>query len=315
MTESATRASRPATGQLANTDRPRVIYVMGAGRSGSTILGVTLGNTENVFYAGELDAWLPRSGEPQVSGPERDRFWQQVRSDVEGAEELYGHASQRAIERSMALFRVREWPSRRRLRKPYRRTSERLYRAVARAAGTPVIVDTSHYPLRARELQRIDGIDLYLIYLMRDPQSVVASFNRKDVAQYSKATLTTNVYLWLTSALAVSTFWRQPADRRLFVRYERFLADPAGVTGEIVGLAGVKAPAPDFTSLRIGLPFQGNRLIHSEVIELDSTPPARRPARSRLTSLMQAPWLLVARWLRPAAGSDPSREASDADRS
>ena len=314
MTEPATRASRPTTGQPANPDRPQVIYVMGAGRSGSTVLGVTLGNSGDVFYAGELDAWLARSAEPQLSGPEQDRFWRQVSANVEGAAELYGRGSQRAIERSMSLLRPREWPARRRLRMPYRRVAERLYRAVADAAGTSVIVDTSHYPLRARELQAIAGIDLYLIYLMRDPQSVVASFNRKDVAQYSKATFTTNVYLWVTNLLAVAVFLRHRADRRLFVRYEDFLADPARVLGEIVGLAGVTAPPPDFSSLRIGVPFQGNRLIRSDVIELESAPPIRRGPRSKLTTVLQGPWALVLGRLRPAAGGPRAKEAGDADR-
>lgn len=314
MTESATRASRPGTGQRANRDRPQILYVMGAGRSGSTILGVTLGNSEHVFYAGELDAWLARSAEPQVSGPEQDRFWHQVSANVEGAAELFGRGAQRAIERSMSLLRVREWPARRRLRMPYRRVAEGLYRAVAEAAGTQVIVDTSHYPLRARELRAINGIDLYLIYLMRDPQSVVASFNRKDVAQYSKATFTTNVYLWLTNLLAVAVFLRHPADRRLFVRYEDFLVDPEAVVRQIVGLAGVTAPPPDFASLRIGVPFQGNRLIRSEVIQLQSGPPSAPATRSKLTAVLQAPWTLLLNRLRPVAEIDGEKEAGDADR-
>ncbi len=47
---------------------------MGAGRSGSTTLGVTLGNCAGVLYAGELDNWLARSGTP-LESPERLRFW------------------------------------------------------------------------------------------------------------------------------------------------------------------------------------------------------------------------------------------------
>ncbi|HEX4467726.1 MAG TPA: hypothetical protein VH025_11110, partial [Solirubrobacteraceae bacterium] len=46
----------------------KVLYVMGAGRSGSTILGVMLGNCEGIFYAGELDKWLPREGRPKREG-------------------------------------------------------------------------------------------------------------------------------------------------------------------------------------------------------------------------------------------------------
>ena len=67
-------------------ERPRVAYVMGSGRSGSTILGVTLGNCAGIFYAGELDAWLRTSGVPPQNGAERARFWGAVADEV-GSEE------------------------------------------------------------------------------------------------------------------------------------------------------------------------------------------------------------------------------------
>ncbi len=92
--------------------------------------------------------------------------------------------------------------------------------------GVTHVVDTSHYPLRALELQRIDGIDLYLVYLVRDPQGVVASFNRHDVGEYTKSTLHTNVYLWVTHVLSLFVFLRHPRERRLLVRHEDFVADP-----------------------------------------------------------------------------------------
>jgi hypothetical protein len=276
-----------------------VIYVMGAGRSGSTILGVTLGNCENVFYAGELDAWLARSGIPQLGGPERERFWGTVRDEVDGAAELFGYEAQRYLERSLALLRLHTWSARRRLRAPYRRVAEDLYLAVARAAGTTHIVDTSHYPLRAREVQSLGGIDLYLLYLMRSPQSVVASFNRRDVAQYRKSPLTTNVYLWLTNLLAVAVFLRHPRDRRLVVRYEDFTANPEAALRQMLDWVGAPPALPDLTSLRTGIPFQGNRLIGSEVIALKrATDPPRR--WSRTTTLLQLPWSAVLSLLRPA---------------
>jgi hypothetical protein len=280
--------------------RPLVIYVMGAGRSGSTIVGVTLGNCEDVFYAGELDAWLSRSGEPQLDDPQRTRFWNRVREQVTGASALFGWEAQRAIERSVSLFRVNKWRTRRRLRRPYRRVNEQLYQAVTRVAGTPFVVDTSHYPLRARELQSLGGIDLFLLYLVRDPQSVVASFSRKDVAQYSKSTFTTNVYLWLTNLLSVWVFLRHDRRRRVFVRYEEFLAQPEDVVRAILERACVVTGQPDLTRLETGVAFQGNRVIRTETVALDrqQAAPGRR---SLLTSIAQLPWSMVHARLRPVA--------------
>ncbi len=283
----------------AHPERPKVIYVMGAGRSGSTILGVTLGNCAGVFNAGELDAWLVRSGAPQLNDSERLRFWGSVRDEVEGASEIFGNEAQRSLERSLALLRPHRWRTRRRLRARYRRVAENLYLAVARASGEGCIVDTSHYPLRARELQTLQGIDLYIVYLVRDPQSVVGSFNRKDVAQYSKSTLTTNVYLWLTNLLAVHVFRRHRADRRLLLRYEHFIADPQGTLRRVLELVGSDAATPELSSLSTGLAFQGNRVIRSAVVALKGEPD-RLAQRSRITSLLQFPWAIVLGALRPS---------------
>jgi len=167
-------------------------------------------------------------------------------------------------------------------------------------------VDTSHYPLRARELQALDGIELNLVYLMRDPQSVVESFNRKDVAQYRKSTMTTNAYLWLTNLLAVAVFLRHPRERRLFVRYEDFLADPEAVLGDILGLLGASGLPAELTALRTGIPFQGNRLIQSETITLQTGTTQPRGS-SLITAVLQLPWRVLLARLRPVAGRAPAR--------
>ncbi len=285
----------------------KVIYVMGAGRSGSTVLGVTLGNCAGLFFAGELDKWLLRSGAPRLEDAERCSFWEEVRTRVEGAERLYGHQVHRCLERSSALFRIRGWAARRRLRGDYRRVSESLYRAIAGVADATHVVDTSHYPLRAMELGDLDGVEVFLVFLVRDPSSVVASFARRDVAERRFGMLTTNAYLWLTHLLSVKAFLRHRRDRRLFLRYEDFVADPEGVLRQILDLVGSSAAIPDLSALRTGVPFHGNRLIRSEVIALRG---AADPAAgsSRVTTLLQLPWEAVFSSLRPTSGARRSRE-------
>ncbi|HEY1450098.1 MAG TPA: sulfotransferase [Solirubrobacteraceae bacterium] len=278
---------------------------MGAGRSGSTTLGITLGNCAGVFYAGELDNWLARSGTPQVEDAQRTRFWARVRgqlNDPEAAAKLFGDGPQRSIERSLSLFRVREWRTRRRLSGPYRAVCEDLFRALTQAAGEPCIADTSHYPLRARELQRLTGIDLYVILLVRDPQGVVASFNRRDVGEFTKSTLHSNVYLWVTYVLSLLVFLRHPRERRLFLRYEDFVADPGSIMRQILDLCGCPDEGlPDFGSLQIGVPLQGNRVSRTRTLALRSTA-ERAPRVSRLTAVLQAPLTALLRaFARPRA--------------
>ncbi len=279
--------------------RPKVIYVMGAGRSGTTILGVTLGNCSDFMFAGELNQWLAKSGSPTHHTPERDQFWATVRNQVDGAEGLFGGRANR-LERSSALFDVRSWPARRRMRAAYRRISESVYLAVARTAGVTHLIDTSHYPLRAREMQHLKGIDLYLLYVARDPHGVVASLNRDDVPERSFNMPTTNAYLWLTHLVSVLVFIRQPPSRRLFLQYEDFMDDPEGVLRQILDWSGSSATLPDLSSLQTGLPIHGNRLVASSTVSLKRGR-GSPPARSLMTTVIQFPWTLVHSLLRPAA--------------
>jgi Sulfotransferase family len=302
------------TSDASPRQRPKVLYVMGAGRSGSTILGVTLGNCDDVFYAGELDKWLLRSGKPQLGGEERTRFWDSVRAGVPGAEELFGRDAQRYLERSSGLFRIEGPRARRHLRARYRRVTEDLYRAIAQTAGVTHVIDTGHYPLRARELQKLDGIELQLLFLIREPQSLIASWNREDVPEPTFSELKTNAYLWLTYALSSLVFLRQPRRRRLLVRHEDFLADPQGVLRAILEQAGSQAPIPDLNALSTGFPLQGNRLIRSDVVSLQARGPSKHRS-SPLTALLQLPWRAIFSLLRPAATTTASRRIPTSDHS
>src|SRR5258708_24001016 len=90
-------ASANTSPAAAASPRPKVIFVMGSGHSGSTILSVTLGNCTGCFYAGELQNFLSRAGTPILGGVARSRFWGVVRDAVPDAEELFGNESQRLI--------------------------------------------------------------------------------------------------------------------------------------------------------------------------------------------------------------------------
>jgi hypothetical protein len=292
---SASGPARPAP--------PTILYVMGAGRSGSTILGVALGNCEGVFFAGELDRWLARAGRPRGATAARERFWEQVRSRVRYPTELTGRTTW--LERSSSLLDARRWGARRRLRASYREVSEDLYRVVSEVAGASHVVDTSHYPMRARELQALGGIELHLLLLVRDPRSVVASLGRADVRERRFGLLRANAYLWLTNLLSTLVFLRHPENRRMLIRYEDLLARPEQVLEDVLARCEAQGPPPDTSRLRTGVPFHGNRLVDSEVVSLERTLPVRRRGPS-LTALLQWPWSLVFAHLRRSAAAGVS---------
>ncbi len=291
-----------------SADRPsgpapvKVLFLMGSGHSGSTILGVTLGNCDGFFYAGELDNWLVRKGASLLGGTERVRFWNEVREGVEGAEAVFGTDAQRYLERSSAILRPGGAAHRERLRQSWGPVTESLYRSLARVAGAGHIVDSAHFPLRARELSRLAGVEVYLLFLVRDPQQVVHSFvrhvNRHAVAERRWRTLVTNLDMSLTYLLGTLVFLGHPRERRALLRHEDFLEDPEGVLRAIFALTGSPAQPPDLATLQTGFPMQGNRLIKSEMVSFRGKP-GRPPRFSRLTQLVQAPWRIVFSMLRP----------------
>jgi Sulfotransferase family len=295
-------------------ERPKVIYVMGSGRSGSSILGVALGNCDGIFYAGELAKWLWRMGAPfPGSGAESESFWQGVRERVDVPPELAGANGVRAshLERTSSLLKPQYWPDRRRLRRSYVKVAQDLFGAVASQSNSSCVVDTSHHPLRALALQRAEGIDLYLIYLVRDAQGVVASADPSDRTSYSKTALSTNGHLSLTHVLSLLGFWKQPGERRMFLRHEDFLADPEGVMRQILQRAGFPDEPPDMDALTIGSPLMGNRFLKKgpRVVGVRRAPsPAGR--RSWMTSILQAPWEPIFARLRPAVTAAPERFVS-----
>lgn len=275
---------------------------MGAGRSGSTIFGVALGNCCGIFDAGELEAWLRRSGVPNFGGKERTEFWQRVLDNVDG-DDLFGDHARLCLEHSSSLFRVDRWRSRRQMRRRYREIAANLYHAVMSESGATHIVDTSHYPLRFRELQTLPNVEFYLLYLVRNPQDVIASFDRRDVAQRRMSPIAANAYLWLTHLISVFVFLRHRRDKRLLVCYEDFIANPEPVLRQIVDLVDAPAGTPELSSLTTGIPFQGNRVLQSETIALHSSASSTPAASftSYLTKLLQLPWSVALSRLSPKA--------------
>ena len=282
-----------AIGEVRSGTRVKVLYVMGAGRSGSTILGVALGNCDGVCFAGELDKWFARAGTPRRDGAELAAFWAAANERVGDARDVFAGRTG-WLERSSALLDPRKRRERRRLRPRYREVSQRLYEAVAEVSGDGCVVDTSHYPLRARELKALGGIELYVVLLVRDPHSVVASLGRRDVVERRFGALAANAYLWLTYLLSALVYARQPRERRIVVRHEELLADPSRTLRRVLELAGVDAAPPDLDALATGVPFHGNRLLDAPRVSLragESQPGPRR----LLTSAVQWPWRLVFR--------------------
>jgi hypothetical protein len=176
------------------TGRLTVIYIAGAGRSGSTILDRILGTLPGVTSCNETirvwkNGFLENLGCTCGSSFRECLFWSAVAKQAfPGGEPNPARTDelQWEVSRSRYFQRLLADPSSQssfgtRLAE-YRATLGPLYRAIAEVCGCDVLVDSSKLPGEALVLAGIPGIDVRVVHLVRDARAVAHSWrrNRRD---------------------------------------------------------------------------------------------------------------------------------------
>ncbi|MBA3360459.1 MAG: hypothetical protein H0T94_03130 [Acidimicrobiia bacterium] len=268
------------------------MYIMGAARSGSTLLGVLIGQAENVFYAGELCDWPERDGLSSIEHSQE--FWETVRARV-GEPAPAARFYKRLFEHPAGIGRG---AAHGRLRVGYEALTLGVLEAVAGVSRCTTVVDSSHYPRRAQTLRRLLGRRrVRLVYLVRRPSSVAHSFRRTG----DKGAVSFNLYLLLVSLQSWLIYLTHPRSQRVIVSYEKLTEAPLEV--------GVSALGRSLTGVdpsRLALPpiLAGNRFVKSgPQVRIEAADrPASLSAIERLTDLIQWP-TRTAEWMasRPSA--------------
>lgn len=236
----------------------KVLYITAAGRSGSTIVGNTLGELDGFFHAGELRTlWgqgliggrLCGCGEPVRECP----FWQRVLKRTLGTDgdSLDPAKINRQHEQ---MVRFRHLPQILRDERTeardgiadYERVAARLYAAIGEEAEARVIVDSSKHPADAAILRRLRGIEPFFVHLVRDPRAVAYSWQRQKNSpgersrqEMIRLTTTTSTRNWMVVNIAAEALRRKtPTTRSVLVRYESFVAHPRATIDRILRLLG-----------------------------------------------------------------------------
>jgi hypothetical protein len=166
-----------------------VLFIIGHGRSGTTLLGNILGELPGAFHGGEmLDLWRRGAtedrcgcGRPIGTCPVWSGVLARMRTPGDGAGEEV-RRWQRAVLRLRNVRRLLRtktagppWP----MRDVLARTLSGLYRATAEVTGAKVIVDSSKSSTAAALLRWVPGIDPSYVHLVRDPRAVAFSWTRR----------------------------------------------------------------------------------------------------------------------------------------
>ena len=322
-----------------STERVRVLYIGGFGRSGSTLLERTLSRVDGLQAVGELrHVWDRGVADNQLCGcgaafHDCD-FWCRVmhqafagfdQVDVEHLVRLKGEVDRTRYIASMALGSPRGY---RRRFAEYAAILTRLYRAIRDVSGCRIIIDSSKEPSYGYILRALPDVDLWTLHLVRDSRAVAYSWLKKKkrpeiywthelMARYSP--LGSSVR-WLAFNALMHGF-RARRGRYLRVHYERFARDPDGVLAQVLQFLGEPVPATPFirghtVALGVDHTASGNPL-RFEIGEVSVKPDEAwreklSPAHRRLVTACTWPLLLRYGYIRAAERALASRGVTPA---
>lgn len=260
---------------MSTVANPRVVYISGYGRSGTTMLDIALGQHPAVFGAGEVTTlarhvWANNEYCACGSRVRDCPCWSVVvdrwvdNRDPTDFLERY-QALQRQVENLVDPRRMfLPGAAGRGSLAPYAQHTARLFAAVAAVSGRDVIVDSSKMPGRAFALASVRGIDLHVVHVVRDGRGVAWSLLKRyerDVRaglqrELKPKSLVRTAARWSFVNLATEALGRRLGpDRFTRVRYEDFTADPAGILGRIGRSLGLDL-APIGVDLQHGRPIR-----------------------------------------------------------
>jgi sulfotransferase family protein len=237
--------------------RTRVLYIGGAGRSGSTLLERTLSQLPGVVSAGELRVlWraLLTQDRRCACGAEVPEcpFWQEVGQRAFGGWRASHLSSLLALQHSVDRHRQLPRLLGRSVSPPRGVGSlssawANVFRAIAETASARLVVDSSKYPVHAAILRRSDELDLRVVHLVRDPRGVAHSWAKRGILKPDSTDGLTYMHVfghgrsaieWTAYNLAFHRI-RGLGTPTLLLHYESFVRDPVETLGRTLKFAGL----------------------------------------------------------------------------
>lgn len=295
---------------MSTTDSVKVLFIVGKGRSGTTLLNSVLGQIHGIFPAGELvNIWEWGFVKDRRCGCGRKilecPMWSKVLEILSAEQELSPEAflrSQGEVLRWSKLPKVlRQRPGEEsdwKALEEFLALNARLYRAIVQVTGARCIVESTKLPAAPTVLGLVPGTDSYVVHLVRDPRAVVYSWNREKLWERDGTEtmprygpVYTTASWWGRNLLAELVARRLGARRSILVRYEDFVARPRSVLEDILGLIGERDGLSFLQDGSVTLSpthaVAGNVSrfdVGTLKLELDDAWAARQPRRHRLVA-------------------------------
>lgn len=215
----------------------KVVFLLGIGRSGSTMLDLMLGSHSQGFSLGEISKIpeiLAKEGTPAAFCPDTT-FWQD-RFSVETAQRLAAGLSNHRLHKYIPLKLerwVRELIGKDDILRPYSLLFEKIQK--------PLLIDSSKYPywvaskLNTAEFRR-GPLQAYVLHVVRDGRAVLNSYLRA----FPHLSVDYLSQRWLQNLdESMHIYDNFPDQRKMRVRYENLATDPEGTMRSVCQWLGI----------------------------------------------------------------------------
>jgi hypothetical protein len=219
-----------------------VLYIGGAGRSGSTLLDMLLGNAPSFFSVGEVRFfWEYLARDDLLCGCgmrlRQCEFWSQIYSSLlkQGLDMPHLASLSHHLNRTRnALWMIGNVP--RKLipaLSELRQATTALYKLISATSGASVIVDSSKVPSQFAILRQLDEIDLRLLHLVRDGRAVAYSWSKRPKKELAKTSLPAtmprhipfrSIVTWAVENASIAQLGQKLP--HVVIRYEDFSHNP-----------------------------------------------------------------------------------------
>ncbi len=269
---SRTSAPEVATRSLDPNPAPTVTdvaYIGGAGRSGSTVLALLIGQLPGFVAAGGLsNLWERGLQKDYLCGCgvhfRECAFWEQVGLEAFGGWDALDANELVRLKFAVTKYRHYPWHLAPRLRPKffeqlveYSDYMARLYAAIKSVSGCRVVIDTSHDVLPALLLRRMPSVHGRILHLVRDSRGVAFSLSKR----VPRAEVTTTpTYMsryapaqagleWVVANLPYHVL-RTRSLPRLRIHYESLVASPATEIPRIIEFLGERLSPSELSILK-----------------------------------------------------------------
>lgn len=226
--------------------RPKLLYIMGGARSGSTILEVLLANNPAIFGAGELthlieDGFLANKNCSCGCPCHKCNVWSKVftQANIFENNALVFSTNNKRFDRHKGLLLSFATSNDNSALSEHNEFSWTMIDNLITQENVAAIVDSSKYANRAINLYNYRSDDVGIICLTRSSSGMIDSFSKKNKEEQApKSFLSAALYIF---SVNISFWWakRVFGDSCLAISFEQLMKDPISVLNDVGEWSGL----------------------------------------------------------------------------